>query len=165
VKRTRKLGILGIALGIVVITSLLTLSSSKPAASVIKDLEREREQNLDAIDKASVYWQGGLIGSAEFLEIIDEAVADTEALRDRYLALSISPRYEEYRDLSIISLDNQREAFLKLREYVGTEEEQRSAVREEFDRLILISFEYRRDALKELNLIELERIGTVNALP
>ncbi len=164
--RNKKLGIAGIFLGIILITSLVALTGSQPAASTIKELEVKREQKLDVIDTASVYWQQGLIGSDEFIEVINQSITDTDALRAEYLALSVSPRYDEYRNLSLNSLDRQKEAFVKLREYVETgDQEQRPAVREEFDRLILLSFEYRRDALRELNLIELEKIGTVNALP
>lgn len=166
VRKNRKLGIIGIAIGIILITSVITLTGSPPAASIIKDLEMKREQKLDIIDRASVYWQQGLIGHEEFIAVIEQSITDTEDMRDDYLSLDVPPRYDVYKSLSIDSLNKQMEAFLKLKEYVEIGDlEQGPAVREEFDRLMLTSFEYRRDALRELKMIDLQNIGSVNALP
>ena len=145
--------IVGIALGAILLTSIVGVMnlSPQPDTAKIKDIEKKREENLNFIDWASVSWQQGTINSTQFIAIIDKSLIDTEALRQEYLSLNIHPTYDKYKRLSLDSLDKQKEAFLKLKEYVQTENsEARKQIRSEFDQLITASFEYRRDALREV---------------
>jgi hypothetical protein len=150
----KKKAIIGIGLGVVLLTSIVgVMSASLPTdTDRIKDIERERELKLNVIDNASVAWQQGVIGNGQFIEVIDQSISDTDALREEYLSLNLPSAYSKYKQLSIDSLDKQKEAFLKLKEYVQTEDpELQQSLRTEFDQLLVTSFEYRRDALRELN--------------
>ncbi len=149
-----KKAIVGIGLGVVLLTSIVgVMSSSLPTdTNKIQDIEREREEKLNVIDNASVAWQQGVIGNVQFIEVIDQSITDTDTLREEYLSLNLPSTYARYKQLSIDSLDKQKEAFLKLKEYIQTEDpETQQSLRAELDQLLVTSFEYRRDALKELN--------------
>jgi len=149
-----KKAIVGIGLGVVLLTSIVgVMSSSLPTdTNKIQDIEREREEKLNVIDNASVAWQQGVIGNVQFIEVIDQSITDTDTLREEYLSLNLPSTYARYKQLSIDSLDKQKEAFLKLKEYVQTEDpETQQSLRAELDQLLVTSFEYRRDALRELN--------------
>lgn len=150
-----KKALVAIGFGVILFTSILGVINLNPSSDVndrIKDMEMRREQKLDVIDSASVSWQQNRIDDRQFIEIIDQSIIDTDALREEYLALNLPATYDKYKELSINSLDRQKEAFLKLREYVLTEEpDVQKTIRAEFDELIISSFEFRRDALRELN--------------
>ena len=149
-----KKAIVGIGLGVVLLTSIVgVMSSSLPTdTNKIQDIEREREEKLNVIDNASVAWQQGVIGNVQFIEVIDQSITDTDTLREEYLSLNLPSTYARYKQLSIDSLDKQKEAFLKLKEYIQTEDpETQQSLRAELDQLLVTSFEYRRDSLKELN--------------
>jgi hypothetical protein len=148
--------ILGIILGMVLVTSVVSLVFQIPTGESdigqIKDIEVKRESQLNIIDNASVAWQDGAIGDEQFAEIINQAIIDTDALREEYLTLKVPSKYDRYKQLSLDSLDKQKEAFIVLREYVGTNDASvRESLRADFDQLLVSSFEYRRDALRELD--------------
>lgn len=146
--------IVGVALGVILLTSVVSVMSASPPADTekIKEIEMKREQKLDFIDNASLAWQQEVITDEQFLDVIDQSIIDTDSLRDEYSALNLPRTYDKYKQLSIDSLDKQREAFLKLKAYVQTDDpETEKLLRAEFDQLLITSFEFRRDALKELN--------------
>jgi len=146
--------IVGIALGVILLTSIVgVMSQSLPAdTEKIKDIERKREQKLDVIDNASLAWQQEVINDKQFIDVIDQSIIDTDSLRNEYSALNLPRTYDKYKQLSIDSLDKQKEAFLKLKAYVQTDDpETEKLLRAEFDQLLITSFEFRRDALRELN--------------
>ena len=118
----------------------------------IIDIEKKRERELDFIDNASVTWQQGVIDDLQFTEIINQSITDTDTLRGEYLSLRLISIYDNYKKLSMNSLDKQREALQKMKEYVQTEDPViRESLRVEFDQLLIASFENRRDALRELD--------------
>lgn len=144
---------MGISLGVIMLTSIVGVLNLNPSTdnSKFKDIEMKREQKLDIIDKASMSWQQGLISKEQFAAIIEQSIMDTDALREEYLSLDVPPKYDKYKRLSIDSLDQQRQAFLKLKEYVQAEDpEAQQSIRAEFDELMVTSFEYRKEALQEL---------------
>ncbi|MEM2760035.1 MAG: hypothetical protein QXU32_09930 [Nitrososphaerales archaeon] len=146
--------IVGIILGTILITSIAGILNINPVtySEKIKDIERRHELALDVIDNASVSWQRGAISDVQFIAVIDQSIIETDNLQREYLSLNLPSTYDKYKRLSIDSLVKQKEAFLKLKEYVQTEDiEARQLIRAEFDQLITTSFEYRRDALRELD--------------
>ncbi|MGH9879669.1 MAG: hypothetical protein ACRD5H_18725, partial [Nitrososphaerales archaeon] len=60
-------------------------------------------------------------------------------------------KYDRYKSLSIESLNIQKDAFLKLKEYVEAgDPETQELKRAEFDQLMIASIQYRNQALGEL---------------
>ena len=151
----KKKALVGIALGVIMITSAAGAFNFPKDTSKIRDIEQKREQKLDVIDKASRSWQQGLIDQTQFTAVIDQSIVDTDALREEYLSLNPPQKYDKYKSLSIDSLDKQKEAFLKLREYVLAKDTPTGlSIRADFERLMTKSFEYRDEARKELGNIE-----------
>lgn len=151
----KKKAIVGIALGVIMITSTVGAINFPKDTSKIRDIEQKREQKLDVIDKASRSWQQGLVDKGQFTAVIDQSIIDIDALREEYLSLDLPQKYDKYKSLSIDSLDKQKEAFLKLREYVQTDDTRlQPSMRAEFDQLMTESFQYRSDARKELDKVQ-----------
>ena len=145
--------IIGIASGVVLLTAIAgVMSQSHSDTDKIMEIEKKRERKLDFIDNASVTWQQGVIDDLQFTEIINQSITDTDTLRGEYLSLRLISIYDNYKKLSMNSLDKQREALQKMKEYVQTEDPViRESLRVEFDQLLIASFENRRDALRELD--------------
>ncbi len=145
--------IIGIASGVVILTAIAgVMSQSHSDTDKIMDIEKKRERKLDFIDNASVTWQQGAIDDLQFTEIINQSITDTDTLRGEYLSLRLISTHDNYKKLSMNSLDKQREALQKMKEYVQTEDPVvRESLRVEFDQLLIASFEHRRDALRELD--------------
>lgn len=150
-KIVHKKAIVGIALGVIMLTSVVGAVSLHTDTNKTIDLERKREQKLNLIDNASLSWRQGIIDDEKFIEVIEQAVTDTDLLRGEYELLNLPPKYDKYKSLSLDSLNKQKEAFLKLKEYVQTEDPTaRESIQSEFDQLMITSFDDRREALKEL---------------
>lgn len=145
--------IIGIASGVVLLTAIAgVMSQSHSDTDKIMDIEKKRERKLDLIDNASVTWQQGAIDDLQFTEIINLSITDTDTLRGEYLSLRLLSTYDNYKKLSIDSLDKEREALQKMKEYVQTEDPAlRESLRVEFDQLLITSFENRGEALRELD--------------
>jgi hypothetical protein len=147
----KKKAIVGIALGIIMLTSIVGAISLPNDSNKISDIENKRREKLDFIDRASAAWQQGMIGKEEFIRIIEQSIIDTDALNIEYQSLSLPQKYDRYKNLSIESLEAQKEAFLKLKEYVEAEDPQTQELkRSEFDQLMVASIQYRNEALREL---------------
>lgn len=145
--------LVAVIMGVMLLTSVVAVVGFNVPTdtSKIRDIETERERKLDVIDNASVAWQQGTIEDTRFLEIIDQSISDTQNLRTEYRELNLPPSYDRYIQLSVNSLDKQEDAFVKLKQYVETDNlEQQELLRAEFDQLLISSFEDRRDALREL---------------
>lgn len=154
--------IIAIALSAVLITSVVSVMSVNFAKDTdkIKDIETKREQKLNVIDNASVAWQQGMIDDVQFIQVIDQSIVDTENMREEYSSLNLAPEYDRYKRLSINSLEKQKKAFLVLKEYVQADNPQiQEQLRAQFDELIIESFEYRRDALRELNFFHMSKLN------
>lgn len=163
-KRKKLVFIIAIGTGVMLLTSIVGIIGPRgpgPSTdiSIIDDIERKREQKLDVIDNASLDWQQKTIDGKQFMEILDQSIIDTDALRWEYTSLDLPLTYDKYKRLSINSLNKQLDALLKLKEYVQTEDpEALPLLRTEFDQLLTTSFENRRDALIELERSSMETI-------
>jgi hypothetical protein len=147
----KKKALVGIALGIIMLTSIVGAISLPTDGNKISDIENKRREKLDYIDSASVAWQQGMIGKEEFIRIIEQSITDTDALRDEYRSLGLPQKYDRYKSLSIESLSIQKDAFLKLKEYVEAgDPETQELKRAEFDQLMVSSIQYHNQALREL---------------
>ena len=156
----KKKAFVGVGLGVILLTSVVSLmgQGSAPDNSKIKDIdskigniETKRERMLDMVDNASIAWQQDALDDESFREVIDQSIVETDALRAEYLSLNLASKYDKYKQLSIESLDKQKEALLKLKEYSQTEDpDLQQLIRVEFDQLLITSFEYHRDARTEL---------------
>lgn len=147
----KKKAIVGIALGVIMLSSMVGAISFPNDSSKINDIEKKRKEKLDAIDNASVEWQQGIIGNEEFISVIDQSIIDTDVLSQEYQSLSLPQKYDRYKSLSIQSLNIQKDAFLKLKEYVEAEDQEtQDTKRSEFDQLMVASIQYHNQALKEL---------------
>ncbi len=149
----KKKAFVGVGLGVILLTSVVSLmgQSSAPDNSKIGNIETKRERMLDMVDNASIAWQQDALGDESFREVIDQSITETDALRAEYLSLNLDSTYDKYKQLSIESLDKQKEALLKLKEYSQTEDpDLQQLIRVEFDQLLIASFEYHRDARTEL---------------
>ena len=147
----KKKAIVGIALGAIMVSSMVGAISLPTDSDKISDIEKKREQKLNVIDNASVSWQQGMLGKEQFIAAIEQSIIDTDALSEEYRSLNLPHKYDKYKSLSIESLNQQKEAFLKLKEYVETEDpEAQQLKRSEFDQLMKTSFQYHREALREL---------------
>lgn len=147
----KKKAIVGIALGAIMVSSMVGAISLPTDSDKISDIEKKREQKLNVIDNASVSWQQGMLGKEQFIAAIEQSIIDTDALSEEYRSLNLPHKYDKYKSLSIESLNQQKEAFLKLKEYVETEDpEAQQLKRSEFDQLMITSFQYHREALREL---------------
>lgn len=147
----KRKAVVGIALGVIMLSSIVGAISLPTDSNKINDIERKRQQKLDVIDNASVSWQQGLIGKEQFIAVIDQSIIDTDVLREEYLSLNVPQKYDSYKSLSVESLGKQKEAFLKLKEYVQEEGlETQQMKRAEFEQLMIASFQYHNQALREL---------------
>ena len=147
----KKKAIVPIALGVIMSTSIVGVMNFPGDSSKINDMEKKRKEKLDLIDSASVQWQQGMVGSEEFVSVIDRSIIDTDILSQEYHSLNLPQKYDRYKSLSIQSLSIQKDAFLKLKEYVEAEDpETQDATRSEFDQLMIASIQYHNQALQEL---------------
>lgn len=147
----KKKAIVGIALGVIMLSSMVGAISFPSDSSKINDIEKKRKEKLDSIDNASIEWQQGIIGKEEFIGVIEQSVIDTDVLRQEYQSLSLPQKYDRYKSLSIESLNIQKDAFLKLKEYVEAEDpDTQELKRSEFDQLMVTSIQYHNQALREL---------------
>ena len=147
----KKKAIVGIALGVIMLSSMVGAISFPSDSSKINDIEKKRKEKLDFIDNSSVAWQQGMVGKEEFIRTIEQSIIDTDALSVEYQSLGLPQKYDRYKSLSVESLNIQKEAFLKLKEYVEAEDpETQDLKRSEFDQLMVSSIQYHNQALREL---------------
>jgi len=147
----KKKAIVGIALGVIMLTSIVGAISLPTDNNKISDIENKRKEKLDFIDSASVAWQQGMVSTEEFIRLIEQSIMDTDVLREEFRSLSLPQKYDRYKSLSIESLDIQKDAFLKLKEYVEAgDPETQELKRAEFDQLMVTSIQYHNQALSEL---------------
>ncbi len=147
----KKKAIVGIALGVIMLTSLVGAISLPTDSSKIGDIENKRREKLDFIERAFVAWQQGMVRTEEFISVIERSIIDTDALREEYRSLSLHQKYDRYKSLSIESLNIQKDAFLKLKEYVEAgDPETQELKRAEFYQLMESSIQYRDQAQGEL---------------
>ena len=147
----KKKAIVGIALGVIMLSSMVGAISFPSDSSKINDIEEKRRDKLDFIDNASVAWQQGMVGKEEFISVIEQSIIDSDVLSQEYQSLSLPQKYDRYKSLSIESLGIQKDAFLKLKEYVEAEDpETQDMKRSEFDQLMITSIQYHNQALSEL---------------
>ncbi|MFQ5969918.1 MAG: hypothetical protein ACE5J2_05445 [Nitrososphaerales archaeon] len=147
----KKKAIVGIGLGVIMLTSIVGAMSVPTDRSKIGDIENKRQQKLEIIARATVSWDKGLIDDEQFIAAIEESTIDTDALREEYLSLNLNPMYDDYKRLSIDSLDQQKQAFLKLKEYLQTDDpEVQQSILEEYDEHMTRSIKYRTDAAREI---------------
>jgi hypothetical protein len=147
----KKKAIVGIALGVIMLSSMVGAISFPSDSSKINDIENKRKAKLDSIDNASVTWQQGVIGKEEFISVIEQSIIDTDVLSQEYQSLSLPQKYDRYKNLSIESLNIQKDAFLKLKEYVEAgDPDTQELKRAEFDQLMVSSIQYHNQALREL---------------
>ncbi len=147
----KKKVIVATVLGVIMLTSAVGAISFPTDSSKINDIEKKRQQKLNVIGNALASWQQGSLGKEQFVGVIEQSIIDTDALRQEYLSLSLSQKYDKYKSLSVESLDKQKEAFLKLKEYVEAEDPATQELkRSEFDQIMTASFQYHSDAVKEL---------------
>ncbi|MFY3741767.1 MAG: hypothetical protein HMLIMOIP_002227 [Candidatus Nitrosomirales archaeon] len=147
----KKKAIVGIALGVIMLSSMVGAISFPSDSSKINDIEKKRKEKLDFIDNASIEWQQGIVGKEEFISVIQQSVIDTDVLRQEYQTLSLPQKYDRYKSLSVESLNIQKDAFLKLKEYVEAgDPDTQELKRSEFDQLMVASIQYHNQALREL---------------
>jgi len=147
----KKKAMVGIALGVIMLTSLVGAISLPTDSTKISDVENKRREKLDFIDNASVAWQQGMVSKEEFISVLEQSIIDTDVLREEYRSLSLPQKYDRYKSLSIESLNIQKDAFLKLKEYVEAgDPETQELKRAEFDQLMVASIQYHNQALREL---------------
>ena len=147
----KKKAIVGIALGIIMLTSIVGAVSLPTDKNKISEIENKRREKLDFIDNASIAWQQGMVGKEEFIRTVEQSIIDTDALSVEYQSLGLPQKYDRYKSLSVESLNIQKEAFLKLKEYVEAEDtETQEMKRSEFDQLMISSIQYHNQALREL---------------
>ena len=141
----------GIALGVIMLTSLVGAISLPTDNNKISDIENKRREKLDFVDNASVAWQQGMVSSEEFVRVIEQSIIDTDVLREEYQSLSLPQKYDRYKSLSVESLNIQKDAFLKLKEYVEAgDPETQEMKRSEFEQLMVASIQYHDQASREL---------------
>ncbi len=146
-----KKAVVGIGLGVIMLTSVVGAVSLHTDTSKTVELERKREQKLNLIDNASLSWRQGIIDDEKFIQVIEQGIIDTDLLRGEYQLLNLPPKYDKYKNLSLDSLSKQKEAFMKLKEYVQTEDPTaQQSIQSEFEQLMITSFDHRREALKVL---------------
>jgi hypothetical protein len=147
----KKKAIVGIALGVIMLSSMVGAISFPGDSSKINDIEKKRKDKLDSIDNASIEWQQGIVGKEEFISVIQQSVIDTDVLSQEYQSLNLPQKYDRYKSLSVQSLNIQKDAFLKLKEYVEAEDpDTQELKRSEFDQLMVSSIQYHNQALREL---------------
>ena len=147
----KKKAMVGIALGVIMLTSLVGAISLPTDSNKISDIEDKRREKQDFIVNAWVAWQQGMVGKEEFISVIEQSIIDSDVLSQEYQSLSLPQKYDRYKSLSIESLGIQKDAFLKLKEYVEAEDPETQELKgSEFDQLMKTSTQYHDQALGEL---------------
>ncbi|HLE34737.1 MAG TPA: hypothetical protein VI698_02495, partial [Nitrososphaerales archaeon] len=67
----KKKAMVGIALGVIMLTSLVGAISLPTDSNKISDIEDKRREKQDFIVNAWVAWQQGMVGKEEFISVIE----------------------------------------------------------------------------------------------